>query len=74
MEHSKASLDTVDRIAIAAIIVVAVVIVALVEITARVQMQILPSAAVVALATHVESPVVNMPLRRSVVVTRSGRI
>ena len=73
MEHSKASLDTVDRIAIAAIIVVAVVIVALVEITARVQMQILPSAAVVALATHVELPMVNMPLRKYSVMTRSGR-
>jgi len=73
MERSKASLNTMDRIAIAAIIVVALVIVALVEITARVQMQIMPAAAVVALATHVELPMVNVPLRKYSIVTRSGR-
>jgi hypothetical protein len=74
MERSKTRLSTMDRIAIAAIIVVAVVIVALVEITARAQMRIMPSAAVVALATHVELPGVNMPLRKSAATTRSGRI
>jgi len=74
MEHSKASLGTMDRIAIAAIVMAAAVIVALVVITARAQMQVMPAAALVAMATHVELPAMHVALRRSALTTRLGRI
>ena len=73
MNGSITGIGVMDRIAIAAILAAAILILTMVEVTGRATLPTVPSAAVMAMSTHVDLPVFASSRIRAIAARVAGR-